>query len=43
MKYVINSEGGTQSEAGLQGNKAIDWNDYTYPPCSCIKMFHYVP
>ena len=26
----------------MEGKKEIDWNDYTYPPCACVKMFHYV-
>lgn len=42
MKY-LSSDAVTNSEAGLEGKKEINWNDYTYPPCGCIKMFHYNP
>ena len=43
MKYLKGSDAGTASESGLNGKKQVDWDDYTYPPCGCIKMFHYVP
>jgi hypothetical protein len=47
MKYLSGGNGsdlGTNSEAAMNDNhKKIDWDDYTYPPCGCVKMFHYLP